>query len=245
VPRLDDPAFVREQYADEANLAARKAAYATAEGPDAREVLFEAVAEGRPQRVLEVGGGEGELAERIVRELGAELVGVDQSPRMVEIQRGKGIDARAGDVQELPFGDEEFDLAVAAWMLYHVPDVDRALAELARVLRPGGRLVAVTNSADHLRELHELAGRDPSDREMGFRRENGEELLLRHFASVERRDVDGWITFDDGSLRAYAGSWDALWPILELPPLREPLRVRRTSSIFVAEKGDVGRTYNP
>jgi SAM-dependent methyltransferase len=234
--RLDDPAFVREQYADEANLAARKAAYETAEGPDAREVLFDAVAEADPRRVLEVGGGEGELAERIVRELGSELVGIDQSERMVEIQRSRGIDARVGDVQALPFGDVEFDVAVAAWMLYHVADLDRALGELARILRPGGRLVAVTNSVHHLLELHELAGRDRSDREWGFRRENGEELLRRRFARVDRRDADGWVTFDDASLRAYASSWEAMTPLLALPPLEQPLRVRRESSVFVAEK---------
>jgi len=236
VPRLDDHAFVRDQYESETNLAARKAAYETAEGPDARQVLFEAVAEARPGSVLEVGGGEGEVAERIIRELGAELVGVDQSERMVEIQRGKGIDARLGDVQDLPFEDEEFDVAVAAWMLYHVADLDRALAELARVLRPGGRLVAATNSIDHLRELHELAGSDPSDRDMGFGRENGEELLLRHFARVERRDADGWVTFDGAALRSYAASWGALEPLLELPPLEQPLRARRVPSIFVAQK---------
>jgi SAM-dependent methyltransferase len=236
LPRIDDQAFVREQYETEDNLAARKAAYATAEGPDARDVLFDAVAETRPERVLEVGGGEGEVAERIVRELGAELVGIDQSERMVEIQRGKGIDARLGDVQDLPFDDGEFDVTVAAWMLYHVPDLDRALAELARVLRPGGRLVAATNSSEHLRELHELAGRDPSEREWVFRRENGEELLRRHFARVERRDADGWVTFDDAALRSYAASWSTLAQLLELPPLEQPLRARRAPSIFLAEK---------
>ena len=235
--RLDDPAFVREQYASEANLAARKAAYATAEGPDARDILFAAVAEAKPRRVLEVGGGEGELAERIVSELGIEFVGIDQSERMVEIQRAKGIDARVGDVQALPFADGEFDVAVAAWMLYHVADLDRAFAELARVLRADGRLVAVTNSVDHLRELYDLAGRDPSDREWTFRRENGDELLRRHFARVERRDADGWVTLDDASLRSYAASWDALQPLLDLPPLEHALRARRASSVFVAEKG--------
>jgi SAM-dependent methyltransferase len=234
--RIDDRSFVRTQYESEANLAARKAAYATAEGPDAREVLFEAIAEARPQRVLEVGGGEGELAERIVGELGAELVGIDQSERMVEIQRTKGIDARVGDVQELPFPAGEFDVTVAAWMLYHVQDLDRAVGELARVLRPGGTLVAATNSIDHLRELHELAGRDPSEREFAFRRENGDELLRRHFALVERRDADGWVTFDDATLRSYAASWDALTPLLALPPLQQPVRARRAPSIFVAQK---------
>src|SRR2546430_9951320 len=136
--RIDDPRFVHEQYEDAENLAARKSAYANAEGPDPREIAWRVIAEAKPRRVLEVGGGEGELAERIVRELGAELVGVDQSERMVEIQRSKGIDARVGDVAALPFADGEFDLVVAAWMLYHVPDLERALAEIARVLRPGG-----------------------------------------------------------------------------------------------------------
>ena len=114
---VNEQAYVREQYETEDRLRARKAAYATAEGPDAREVLFEAVAEAEPRRVLEVGGGEGELAERLVRELDVELVGIDQSERMVEIQRGKGIDAHVGDAQALPSVDAEFDLVVAAWML--------------------------------------------------------------------------------------------------------------------------------
>jgi SAM-dependent methyltransferase len=233
--RLDDAAFVQEQYATESNLAARKSVYATAEGPDALEMVFAAIAEARPRRVLEVGGGEGELAERIVRELGAELVGVDQSERMVEIQRAKGIDARVGDVQELPFEDGEFDVAVAAWMLYHVADLDRALGELARVLRRGGRVVAVTNGTDHLRELTDLAGLSALMEQWVFRAENGYELLERHFARVERRDAYGWVTLDDAALRAYAGSSERLAPLLDLPPLEQPLRARREPAIFVAE----------
>jgi SAM-dependent methyltransferase len=235
--RLDDPAHVRDQYASEANLAARKSIYVTQEGPDPRELLFEAVAEAQPRRVLEVGGGEGELAERIVRELGVEVVGIDQSERMVEVQRRKGVDARVGDVQALPFADGEFDVAVAAWMLYHVADLDGGLGELARVLRPGGRLVAVTNSSRHLREVTDLAGLSPLfDDGSLFRSENGVELLGRHFARVDRRDAYGWVTLDDAALRAYGGSSDLLAPLLDLPPLERPLRARREPTIFVAQK---------
>ncbi len=233
--RIDDPSWVRDQYASEANLAARKSIYATSEGPDARDLAFEAVAEARPRRVLEVGGGEGELAERVVRELGSELVGVDQSERMVELQRARALDARVGDAQDIPFPDGSFDLAIAAWMLYHVPDVDRALAELARVLRPGGRLVVVVNGIDHLRELWELAGRDVTEREGFIRRENAEAVLLRHFARVERRDIDGWVTFDDDAVRRYAASWASFAPATDALPLAEPLRARRASAVLVAE----------
>ena len=133
---IDEAAFVREQYESEYNLQARKAAYINAEGDDPREFAFTAVAEVTPRNVLEVGGGEGELAERIRDELGAEVIGIDQSERMVEIQRSKGIDARVGDVQKLSFSDGEFDVVVAAWMLYHVPDLDRGLAEISPTINP-------------------------------------------------------------------------------------------------------------
>jgi SAM-dependent methyltransferase len=189
-----------------------------------------------PKRVLEVGGGEGELAERIVVELGADVVGVDQSERMVEIQRAKGLDARVGDAQDLPFGDEEFDVVLAAWMLYHISGLDRAFAEIARVLRPSGRLVATTNGVDHLQELWDLAGREPSTRRFTFRSENGAESLRPHFAKVERRDIRGWLTMDDEAVRGYAESWDDLSPALAALPLDHPLRARRHSTVFVAEK---------
>jgi len=228
--------FVREQYATPDNLRARKAAYVNAEGDDPREFVLEAVAAAKPRLVLEVGGGEGELAGRIQDELGAEVVGIDQSEGMVAVQRGKGIDARVGDVQNLPFADGEFDVAVAAWMLYHVPDLDRGLAELARVLRPDGVLVAVTNAVDHLQELWDLAERASRIGEFNFRSDNGEEVLFRHFASVERRDVSGWVVMDDETIRRFAASWEALAPLVTIPALGEPLRVQRHTSVFVARK---------
>jgi SAM-dependent methyltransferase len=233
---IDEAAFVREQYATEDRLRARKSAYENAEGDDPREFALEAVAAARPERVLEVGGGEGELAERIRGELGVDVVGVDQSERMVELQRSKGIDARVGDVQALPFADGEFDVALAAWMLYHVPDLDRGLAELARVLKPGGRLVAVTNGEDHLEELWDLAGRATAIGRFTFRSENAEEVLRRHFARVERRDAHGWVTMDDAAVRRFGESWDALQALVAVPPLGEPLRVRRHSTVFVAQR---------
>ena len=232
----DEASFVREQYATPDNLRARKAAYVNAEGEDPRDFVLEAVAAARPRRVLEVGGGEGELAERIVQELGVPLVGVDQSEGMVAEQRARGIDARVGDVQELPFEDGEFDVAVAAWMLYHVPELDRGLAELARVLKADGTLVAVTNSVEHLQELWDLAQRATRVGQFTFRSDNGEQVLRRHFGTVEQRDARGSVLMDDATIRAFAGSWDALAPLVRMPPLREPLRVRRHSTVFVARK---------
>lgn len=235
---LDDPAVVRAEYASERGLLGRIAAYSAenTEGPDAREATFAAVGEAQPRRVLEVGCGTGWLSRRIVDELRADVVAIDQSERMVELAQEIGVEATLGDVRSLEFGDGEFDVAVAAWMLYHVPDVDRALGELARVLRPGGRLVAVTNGADHLRELRELLGveRLPS----GFSGENGAELLGRHFARVERRDLTGWVTFPDrAAVESYAEASRSLGLTGPIPKSFEgPLRARRTPYVFVAER---------
>jgi SAM-dependent methyltransferase len=232
--RIDDPAAVARQYSTEHNLEARRSLYANAEGPDPREIAFEAVAEIEPKRVIEVGGGPGELAARIATELGCEVVMLDISPRMVELARERGVDARVGDVQRLPFPDAAFDCAVAAWMLFHVPDVDAGLRELVRVLRPGGRLVATTNSVDHLRELREIAGAAAWERV--FTRENGAEIIGRHFDRIERRDAEGWVTIDDDDVvRGFVASLDAETPTV-LPAYELPIRSRRASSVFVATK---------
>ena len=232
--RIDDPAAVARQYATEHNLEGRRSLYANAEGPDPRDIAFDAVAEIRPERVIEVGGGPGELAARIATELGCEVATLDLSPRMVELALEAGVDARVGDVQSLPFRDESFDCAVAAWMLFHVADVHAGLAELARVLRPGGRLVATTNSTDHRKELREIAG--SAAWKQVFTRENGADIIGRHFGDIERRDADGWVTVDDDEVvRGFVASLDGeSAPVL--PPYDLPIRSRRASSVFVATK---------
>jgi len=232
---LDDPAFVRQQYAREDNLRARRGLYEETAGPEPSDVLWEALVERSPRRVLEVGGGPGELAARIQRQLAATVAFLDISPRMVELARERGVDAQIGDAQQLPFADASFDTVVAAWMLYHVPDLDRTLDEIARVLEPGGALVAVTNSVGHLRELRELIAY-PRTSDLTFNRENGTDHLRRHFSAVERRDADGTVTVRDrAKLEAYRDSLS-----VETEPVPDdvalPFLVSRASSIFVATK---------
>jgi SAM-dependent methyltransferase len=233
VSSLNDPEAVRTEYEDESRLAVRAGPWARVRGPNAVAMSREAVEEVAPRRVLEVGCGRGETAEWIAGETGAEVVAVDQSDRMVELTRARGIDARVGDVQELPFGDETFDCVVAAWMLYHVPDLDRGLAEIVRVLRPGGRLVAVTNSARHVQELKQLMG---SSVPVSFTAENGEELLRRHFSAVELRDATGYAIFEPGEAVAYIRASMSIFGGNPIPEITEPIRVTAAPMIFVATK---------
>ena len=231
--RYDDPVHVLEQYEREDNLRARQGLYEETEGPNARDVLWQTLVEWQPRLMLEVGGGPGELAQRLQEELGASVAFVDSSPRMVELARARGVDAEVGDIQELPFPDGTFDTVVAAWMLYHVPDLDRGLAEVARVLQPGGALIAVTNSVHHLSELRDLVAQ-PNMWADAFSRENGESYLGRHFAHIDRFDLETVVTVRDRQkLVAYCDSMNvATQPVPEDVEL--PFVVHGRSSIFLA-----------
>ena len=208
--------------------------WARRDGAQPQDIAFDEVLAAAPQRVLEAGCGRGELAERIVR-AGIEVVALDQSERMVELTRARGIDARVGDVQALPFADGEFDVAVANFMLYHVADVERALAELARVLRPHGRLVAATNGVRQLAELWELVGRDLSDRWTLFMRETGEDLLSPHFSSVRTIMFDGSLELSAADMRDYvANSVAHKQSVTELPDFEGTRTVTTSAAVFVA-----------
>jgi SAM-dependent methyltransferase len=178
----------------------------------------------------------GQFAERMLAELDLDLVAVDQSPRMVELARDRGVDACVGDAQELEFDDGRFDCVVANWMLYHVDDLDLALAEFARVLVPGGRLVAATIGEQHMHDVWSLTGFVPPQRQ--FSKENGEEALRRHFVRVERVDVNAILVFPDvASIHDYIDStfFSATVP-RPLPEPDVPFRSRTVNAVFVAEK---------
>ena len=238
---LNDPELVRAEYASEAGLLRRRSIYDDAlyegsEGP--LEVTFATIERLRPRRLLEAGCGPGEMAERIRNELSAEVVAVDISPRMIELARSRGVDAHVSDVQDLSLGDESFDCVLAAWMLFHVPDVDRGLSEIVRVLARGGHLVAVTNSELHLAEARELAGIDMRGR-VSFSRENGREILARHFATVEQHDVEGWVTFAHrNAVQRYVDTLDTLLQRsrYEVGPFDGELRAGTRVTVFIAEK---------
>ena len=78
---------------------------------------------------------------------GVRLTGIELSPRMLDVARrrarelGREVDLRLGDAQDLPFGDASFDTAICTLGLCTIPDDRGAVAEAARVLRPGGRLL--------------------------------------------------------------------------------------------------------
>jgi demethylmenaquinone methyltransferase/2-methoxy-6-polyprenyl-1,4-benzoquinol methylase len=99
---------------------------------------------GPGSRALDVATGTGDLAIAL-RDRGAEVVGMDFSEGMLELARRKAPDIRfeQGNALELPYADGEFDAVTVGFGARNFSDLGRGLAEMARVTKPGGRVVVL------------------------------------------------------------------------------------------------------
>jgi SAM-dependent methyltransferase len=229
-----DPGLVAREYASLERLRMRRVdrtGWIRFDDLNEEQILQTAVAEVRPARVLDVGCGSGRLAATLAVQ---EVVCVDSSPAAVAAAGRRGLAAEVADAQELPFEDGSFDVVLCNHVLYHVPDQRRALRELRRVLRPGGRFVGIYNGTDHLREVWDAVGATwAHDR---FDAETGLPLLEQVFARVERRLCGGavvWLAQAD--LQAYLDAFSVLLGQLEAPAEPYPFFASRSKCVFVAE----------
>jgi SAM-dependent methyltransferase len=162
-----------------------------------------------------------------------EVVCIDQSQAAVEASQELGLEALQGNLQQLPFDDASFDVVMCNWVLYHVPDLDRALREIARVLAPAGRFVGVYNRPGHLAELWAAIGFEwPAET---FNGENGRSALQRHFSFVERRDTGGEVQWESiDALAAYLDAFSEMVGPLQPPAGPYPFHASRRNCVFVA-----------
>ncbi|MBV1875800.1 MAG: methyltransferase domain-containing protein [Cycloclasticus sp.] len=129
---------------------ALKMAYQTPDIVSARTKVVTALKPHEGQHVLDIGSGPGLLVRDISLSIGASgsVVGVDMADNMIESARklcaqNASVTFEHGDAMSLPFSNNSFDAVVSTQVYEYVPDLDAALAEFARVLRPGGRGVIV------------------------------------------------------------------------------------------------------
>ncbi len=120
--------------------------------PRWRQAMVAAIDAGSEDRVLDVATGTGLVAQELVRRYGCTVVGLDQSPGMLAGARARlahdpALAARVtlteGEAERLPFADGEFDHLTFTYLLRYVEDPGATLAELARVVRPGGRIATL------------------------------------------------------------------------------------------------------
>jgi ubiquinone/menaquinone biosynthesis C-methylase UbiE len=120
------------------------------------------------------------------------LTGIDLSPEMLAIARkkvtesGRDVDIREGDAHELPFPDASFDTVLCTYSLCNIPDPARAIGEMKRVLRPGGRLILV----DHIGSSIKLIFWIQKLIEFFSLRFEGEHMTRRPSGQVEANGFD-------------------------------------------------------
>jgi SAM-dependent methyltransferase len=194
-------AAVRDHYADESNLAKRQSIFDFADPLQARGVpAISRIDWSSVESLLDVGCGNGMWLDQVRRSGVRHAVGLDLSSGMLHDARRRvrgGVPFVAGDVQALPVKDQSFDVALAFWMLFHVPDLRSTLQELSRILRPAGQLLAVTNSdiprsydPIFVEAIEATVGRSVVDwpPRSTFTAENASDLLGQVFTEVRRQD---------------------------------------------------------
>lgn len=114
----------------------------------------------RKARFLEIGVGTGRITSALARGLPVrQVVGLDLSPAMLGVLRTKlgGVQPVLGDASQLPFAASRFDAALSCHVLHMIPDLAGAIAEIQRVLRPGGLYVHCTDElAPHQQEYDQI-----------------------------------------------------------------------------------------
>jgi SAM-dependent methyltransferase len=207
----NDSKSVRAQYASDTFLRIRQQTHEQYTVPkvDFPEWALSRLPWRGDEQILDVGSGMGTYYEH-VRARGSNVAyyAVDQSPGMLRQHPAAG-KVTVGDAQALPFLDGTFDLVMANHMLYHVPDIDRAILEVQRVLKPDGVFLAATNSVQSMPEFHALFRRgmlllstpgqvynqQPLPVQADFALENGTRILARHFYAVVRFDLPSTLVF--------------------------------------------------
>lgn len=196
--RIDDPAYLRhDQYRTAGNLQARIDFHVRfrTNPYDWQLWVFDRLRLPAEARILEIGCGAGSLwLENPSRvPAGWKVTLSDLSAGMLTQARQNVGSSRTAalDAQDLPFSEAWFDAVIANHMLYHVPDRPRALSEIRRVLKPGGRIYAATGGLDQFSELIAMVrrfdpelvlweGRGPDS----FALETGAEQLAPFFSEV-------------------------------------------------------------
>lgn len=123
-----------------------------AQDPRWRKAMVARVDAGPHDRVLDVATGTGMVADALVRRYGCRVVGLDQSPEMlaqaaarlrVSGDLASRIELVRGEAESLPFADRDFDHLTFTYLLRYVDDPAATLRELARVVKPGGRMASL------------------------------------------------------------------------------------------------------
>jgi malonyl-CoA O-methyltransferase len=164
------------------------------------QVLLSLFAPIGSKQLLDAGCGKARYARVLLgRNPAVRITGLDISEKMLSFAP-PGIGRVSGVLTELPFADESFDGVYATESLEHAVDIEQAVSELCRVLRPGGKIAIIDKNAEHWGKLQTPAW------ERWFTRRELEKLLARHCRSVRSEPISYWDDVEpDGLFLAWFG----------------------------------------
>ena len=185
-----------------------------------------------------------------------EIILSDLSPLMLQktkdlAQTNPAFSFEQIDIQDIPYDDNLFDVVIANHMLYHVPDKERALSEVKRVLKTGGYFYASTLGVMSLKELNDIYHKleDKASfsytKDISFTLENGFDLLNPYFRNIEKRQyIDSLEVTDIDDLLAYMKSYndipemvnDELYRLVNEGFVAGIFRIQKEQGLFICSK---------
>jgi len=204
VAYINNSENVKKQFQNAENLSYRISFYKKYDSApcDFSDWIFEKYGLSNGDRVLELGCGDGCHWEKRIEKLpeGCTIILSDISDGMIsEVKKRihhKKVTTEVIDVQSIPYDNDYFDVVIANHMLFHVPDLEKAMFEIQRVLKPAGTFYAATDSNEGIRPyLHSVlklfdASNDAFTEKISFSVENGCDLLKKYFRHIDKYEYD-------------------------------------------------------
>ncbi|MCL2445923.1 MAG: class I SAM-dependent methyltransferase [Oscillospiraceae bacterium] len=259
---INSPEQLKEQYGSSANLESRitaKRLFSTTKLGWA-DFLLQNFQLQPNQRVLELGCGSAVFWKHVAPKMpkGVRLTLSDASPGMIDTAKSntnklKFIEEYAViDAQNIPYDENTFDIVIANYMLYHVPNVEQALREISRVLKPKGSFFAATYGKDNLKEVKDIFGGfdariQPALNDLCdvFGLENGSAYLAKYFDCVQCKRYENSLHITElKPLVDYFLSYRGMGNISEMIPEGDIPRFADYIAEVFAKNGYVGITQD-
>lgn len=204
---------IKEQYKNDKNLNLRTNLHSyNINKVDWDKWCFDKIDFKEDSKVLELGCGSGKFWAKNIDDLdeSIDVTLSDFSKSMLRIAKsklknlGREFKFKEINAESIPYEDNTFDIVLAQHMLYFVPDINQALSEIKRVLKPGGVFYVTANSSDTMKELNEImndfdpdSGLNSNGYSTRFELENGERILKKYFNNIEVEVLNGKIIVND------------------------------------------------
>jgi len=191
--------YAKLQYNSHENLTNRMNLWSYGSNPESLpRWIFSKIQLQENERVLELGCGTGHLWLENYRDIPStcSIVLSDFSQQMLDKAKENlqplnlPINFKIINAEKIPYGNQNFDVVIGCHMLYHIPNIEKALVEITRVLKPSGRFISTTVSQHHIRELKDFLSEFGlySDEKLKlfteFRNETGRDILKPYFTEI-------------------------------------------------------------